>query len=59
VSAALDGTYPIARPLFMVTAGEPTGANKDYLDWILSDTGQCIIQAKQYAPRATVTCPAS
>ena len=47
---AIDRTYPIARPLFMYTAGEPTGAVKVYLDWILSDEGQRIILNKGYAP---------
>jgi phosphate transport system substrate-binding protein len=31
--------YPIARPLYMITAGEPQGHLKAYLDWIL-DAGQ-------------------
>jgi phosphate transport system substrate-binding protein len=53
---AIDGSYPIARPLFMYTNGEPQGAVKDYLDWILSDTGQCIIQEKGYAPAQPVSC---
>lgn len=56
VETAIDRTYPIARPLFMYTAGQPEGAIKEYLDWILSDEGQCIIQAKGYAPVRTVTC---
>jgi len=50
VDSAVDGTYPIARPLFMYTRGEPTGAVKKYLDWILSDEGQRIIRDKGYAP---------
>jgi phosphate transport system substrate-binding protein len=50
VKSAVDKTYPIARPLFMYTRGEPTGAVKKYLDWILSDEGQRIIQEKGYAP---------
>jgi len=54
--SAIDGTYPIARPLFMYTDGEPTGAVKEYLDWIMSDEGQCIIQEKGYAPIRPVTC---
>ncbi len=54
--SAIDGTYPIARPLFMYTDGEPTGAVKEYLDWIMSDEGQCIIQKKGYAPIRPVTC---
>ena len=56
VATAADGTYPIARPLFMYTAGEPVGAVKVYMDWILSDPGQCIILDKGYAPVRTVTC---
>ena len=56
VDTAIDGTYPIARPLFMYTNGEPTGATKEYLDWILSDEGQCIILEKGYAPVRSVTC---
>ncbi|MDP6839772.1 MAG: PstS family phosphate ABC transporter substrate-binding protein, partial [Planctomycetota bacterium] len=50
VESAVDGTYPIARPLFMYTAGQPTGKVKEYLDWILSDVGQRIILEKGYAP---------
>lgn len=55
-ASALDGSYPIARPLFMYTAGEPQGAVKEYLDWILSDAGQCIIQKAGYAPTHAVEC---
>ena len=50
VATAVDKTYPIARPLFMYTAGQPQGAVKGYMDWILSDAGQSIIEAKGYAP---------
>lgn len=53
---ASDGSYPISRPLFMYTQGQPEGAVKEYLDWILSDTGQCIIQEKGYAPVRSVEC---
>lgn len=56
---AIDGTYPIARPLFMYTDGEPTGPVRAYMDWILSDEGQCIIAEKGYAPAQPVQCPAS
>ena len=55
-ATAVDRSYPIARPLFMYSRGEPEGAVKDYLDWILSDAGQCVIQAKGYAPVRPVTC---
>lgn len=56
VDSAIDGTYPIARPLFMYTAGEPEGTVKEYLDWILSDEGQCILLDAGYAPAQPVTC---
>jgi len=50
INSAIDRSYPIARPLFMYTAGPPEGAIKAYLDWILSDDGQRIIMEKGYAP---------
>ena len=56
VATASDGSYPIARPLFMYTNGEPEGHIKTYLDWILSDAGQCIILKKGYAPVRGVSC---
>ncbi|MDX1503051.1 MAG: PstS family phosphate ABC transporter substrate-binding protein [Thermoanaerobaculia bacterium] len=56
VATAVDRSYPIARPLFMYTAGQPQGAVKEYLDWILSDAGQCIILEKGYAPVRAVSC---
>jgi phosphate transport system substrate-binding protein len=56
VATASDHSYPIARPLFMYTNGEPQGEIKKYLDWILSDTGQCILLKKGYAPVRDITC---
>lgn len=53
---AIDGSYPIARPLLMYTAGQPEGAVKEYLDWIMTDTGQCLIQDKGYAPVRSINC---
>jgi phosphate transport system substrate-binding protein len=56
VQTASDRSYPIARPLFMYTNGKPQGAIKGYMDWILSDAGQCILKKKGYAPIRDVTC---
>ena len=56
VGTASDGSYPIARPLLMYTSGQPAGNVREYLDWILSSTGQCIIQDKGYAPASNVSC---
>lgn len=59
METAVDRSYPIARPLFMYTAGEAEGATAEYLDWILSDEGQCIIVEKGYAPvQRDLTCSA-
>jgi phosphate transport system substrate-binding protein len=54
VATAADGTYPIARPLFMVTRGKPEGMVKAYLDWILSEEGQRLLLEKGYAPVSSV-----
>jgi phosphate transport system substrate-binding protein len=56
VDTAIDGSYPIARPLFMYTNGEPTGEIGAYMSWIKSDEGQCIILEKGYAPANEVSC---
>ena len=57
METAVDRSYPISRPLFMYTAGTPEGATKEYLDWILSDEGQCILVEKGYAPvRGELSC---
>ena len=56
VATASDRSYPIARPLLMYTNGEPLVAFKEYLDWIKSDAGQCILKGKGYAPIRAVSC---
>ena len=40
----LDKTYPIARPMFMYTPGTPPPHIDKYIDWILSDAGQKIVE---------------
>ena len=57
IETASDRSYPIARPLFMYTNGQPQGPIKSYMDWILSDAGQCILKKKGYAPIRDVSCP--
>ena len=52
VASGADGSYPIARGLFMYTAGEPTGAIRDYLDWILGPEGQAIVAELGFVPLA-------
>ena len=50
VETTLNHTYPIARPLFMYTLGDPAGEVKKYLDWIDSDAGQKIVLQSGYVP---------
>lgn len=45
-----DGKYPIARDLYMYTSGEPSGAVKAYLDWILSSEAQEIVTELGFVP---------
>jgi phosphate transport system substrate-binding protein len=52
VETALDGTYPISRDLYMYTNGDPTGAIKAYLGWILSPDGQKIVSELGFVPVA-------
>ena len=51
---AESGKYPIARPLFLYTSGPPQGAVKDYMEWILSEEGQKIVDDIGYVPVTTV-----
>lgn len=45
-----SGNYPISRFLYMYTKSRPSGAMKDYIDWILSDEGQKIVSEVGYFP---------
>ncbi len=50
VETVNDGTYPIARDLYMYTNGEPTGAIADYLDWIHGEEAQGIVRDLGFVP---------
>jgi len=45
-----DGTYKLARPLYMYTNGAPKGLVKDFIDFILSKNGQKIVSDVGYVP---------
>lgn len=47
---ALDGTYPIVRPLYFLTAKEPTGLVKEFLDFCTGTKGQTIVEEEGYIP---------
>lgn len=50
VETASEGTYPLSRPLFMYTSGEPSGELADYLNWILGADGQQIVADLGFVP---------
>lgn len=50
VETGADGTYPIARNLYMYTAGEPNDAIADYLNWIKGAEGQAIVAELGFVP---------
>jgi phosphate transport system substrate-binding protein len=50
VATVNDGTYPIARDLYMYTPGEPSAAVKAYIEWILSPEGQKIVLTLGFVP---------
>jgi phosphate transport system substrate-binding protein len=50
VETVKDSSYPIARGLYIYTAGEPQGAIEEYLSWILSSEGQAIVLNLGFVP---------
>ncbi len=53
VETGMDRSYPIARPLFMYTAGEPSPVVAEYLNWIQGPQGQQIVAELGFVPLAT------
>lgn len=45
-----DNTYPLIRPLYLLTRGEPQGLSRDLLDFIRSPEGQEIVRQQGYLP---------
>jgi phosphate transport system substrate-binding protein len=48
-ATVIDGTYPVSRPLFMYTAGEPRGAVKEFLDFVTGE-GQQLVTGLGFVP---------
>lgn len=44
----LNGSYPIARDLNMFTLGEPEGVVKNFMDFILSEEGQELVESEGF-----------
>jgi phosphate transport system substrate-binding protein len=49
VENAINGTYPIVRPLLFFTREQPTGIVKAFIDFFLGPEGQAIV-AQDYIP---------
>jgi len=49
-AAILNGTYPLSRPLMLVTNGSPQGAAKVLLDLLVSPRGQALVRKHGYEP---------
>ena len=45
---AANGSYPIMRPLNMMTKGAPSGLAEAYLDFALSAEGQAVVEEEGY-----------
>jgi phosphate transport system substrate-binding protein len=50
IATVHDNTYPISRPLFMYTPGDPPAHVKQYIEWVMSDAGQKIVEESGYVP---------
>jgi phosphate transport system substrate-binding protein len=52
-----DRTYPIARDLYMYTAGEPIGTVRVYLEWVLGAEAQAVVDRLGFVPSVTEAQP--
>ena len=50
VETVNNGTYPVARDLYMYTGHQPAGAVKTYLDWIKTPEAQKIVSDLGFVP---------
>ena len=46
----LDKTFPVSRPLYMYTPVQPTGDIKNFLDYVISDKGQKMVEEEGFIP---------
>jgi phosphate transport system substrate-binding protein len=51
----IDKTYPMYRPLFLITDGAPKGAAKSFIDYVLSTSGQALVTKHGYLTNAQLT----
>lgn len=50
LETAADGSYPIARPLYFYSNGQPEPEVREFIDWTLGPAGQKILQDIGFVP---------
>ena len=50
IENVVNGKYPISRPLFLYTNGQPQGLVKKFIDFVLSKEGQEIVLKTDFVP---------
>ena len=45
-----DNSYPVSRPLFFYTPGQPSGVVKAFIDYAKSKEGQAVVEKMGYVP---------
>lgn len=59
VESTLANTYPIARPLYLYTAGTPNEHVAKYIEWLYSERAQKIVEESGYVPLPKTSQPAA
>ncbi|MEN6520557.1 MAG: PstS family phosphate ABC transporter substrate-binding protein [Armatimonadota bacterium] len=50
IETVMNRSYPISRALYFYTNGQPTGKVKAFVDFVLSDKGQQIVEKIDFVP---------
>ena len=48
----MSGAYPVSRPLYLYTNGQPEGNVREFIDYALSDKGQKIVLETDFVLRS-------
>ena len=54
--AVKDGSYSVSRPFNIATMGEPEGLAADFINFIMSDEGQAIVEEEDYISQGRDGC---
>ena len=55
LDALQAGRYPLHKPLFIITRAEPTVDARRFVDFVLSEAGQSLLEAHGHLPRRRFT----